>query len=440
MSSDPVVDGVVAVFEANGFFLELLVAVLMLTWTLPRRGRFGVRAAASVVVLVGVSSAWGALVPDDMWLNVVRFVLLIAVAGVAIGCCWRLGTRQTVFTLVVAAVIQHFAFRGATIVTALLRQVAPDVPWLDVVVYPVALVPFLVAGYLLFARPIREGGTESIGHGSILMLLVGMLVSVNVFTHLFDELAAGEPAGLDAVYYLLDLLTCVFLLALTREIVQRRSAEQHAEIMRHLLHQQKTQLESSKETIDLINVKTHDLKIQIARLGDRIPQDEVDELRGLVGIYDAVPRTGNEALDVLLAEKSLLCETRGIQFDRLVDGRLLDGMRPGDVYSLVGNALDNALEAVADVADPARRYIAMTVRRRKGLVAVHVENAFDGERAFADGLPVTTKDDPRYHGFGMRSIRMIAEKYDGFLSVTARDGVFALTLLLPLDPAGVPRS
>lgn len=439
MSSDAVRDAGAAVFAANGFFLELLVAVLMLTWALPRRGRFGVRAAASVVALVGVSSAWGALVPDQMWPNVVRFVLLIALAGVGIGCCWRLGTRQTVFTLVVAAVIQHFAFRGATIVTALLRQVAPDVPWLDVVVYPVALVPFLVAGYLLFARPIREGSTD-IGHGSILMLLVGMLVSVNVFTHLFDELAAGEPAGLDAVYYSLDLLTCVFLLALTREIVQRRSAEQHAEIMRHLLHQQKTQLESSKETIDLINVKTHDLKNQIARLGDRIPQDEVDELRGLVGIYDAVPRTGNEALDVLLAEKLFLCETRGIQFDRLVDGRLLDGMRPGDVYSLVGNALDNAMEAVADVEDPARRYIAMTVRRRKGLVAVHVENAFDGERAFADGLPVTTKDDPRYHGFGMRSIRMIAEKYDGFLSVTARDGVFALTLLLPLEPAGVTRA
>jgi sensor histidine kinase regulating citrate/malate metabolism len=251
----------------------------------------------------------------------------------------------------------------------------------------------------------------------------------------FDELSTGQTFGLDAAYFLLDLVTCVFLLALTKEIVHRQSAEQDSAIMRHLLHQQKTQLESSKETIELINVKTHDLKKQIARLGDRIPQDEVDELRELVGIYDAVTRTGNEALDVLLAEKVLLCETRGIQFDRLVDGSALDPMKPGDVYALLGNALDNAMEAVADVSDPGRRYIALRVRRSRGLVAVHVENAYAGERTFVDGLPVTTKADTRYHGFGMRSIRMICEKYDGHLSVAARDGVFSLTVLLPLAAA-----
>jgi hypothetical protein len=90
------------------------------------------------------------------------------------------------------------------------------------------------------------------------------------------------------------------------------------------------------------------------------------------------------------------------------------------------------------VTDPARRYIALRVRRSRGLVAVHVENAYEGERAFADGLPVTTKDDTRYHGFRMRSIRMICEKYDGHLSVVAKDGVFSLTVLLPLVGRGDP--
>jgi hypothetical protein len=433
MSSE--VDAVVAFFVANGFFFELLVSVLLFARGLARRPWFAARAVASVAGLIAVSSAWGASVPATMWTSMARFVVLMALAGAAIGLCWRLRARQAVFYLVVAAVMQHVAFRGARIVTALAQQVAPDVPWLEAVVYPVALVPFFALGYVLFARPIRDESTEGIGHGSILLLLAGMLISVNVFTHVFDELSTGQTFGLDAAYFLLDLVTCVFLLALTKEIVHRQSAEQDSAIMRHLLHQQKTQLESSKETIELINVKTHDLKKQIARLGDRIPQDEVDELRELVGIYDAVTRTGNEALDVLLAEKVLLCETRGIQFDRLVDGSALDPMKPGDVYALLGNALDNAMEAVADVSDPGRRYIALRVRRSRGLVAVHVENAYAGERTFVDGLPVTTKADTRYHGFGMRSIRMICEKYDGHLSVAARDGVFSLTVLLPLAAA-----
>lgn len=433
MSSDGVpLDGL-AFFEANGFLLELLVSVAMFAWTLPRMAQFAVRAALSVVALVAISSAWGWLVPASMWTSMARFVVLLLAAGLALAFCWRLNARQAVFYLVVGAVMQHLAFRGASIVTALVQDVAPDAAWIDVWGYPVALVPFFVAGYVLFARPIRDERTETIGHDSILILLLGMLVSVNVFTHLFDDLSSGEAFGAKVVYFLLDLFTCVFLLALTKEILWRRSAEQNSEIMGHLLHQQKAQLESSKETIELINVKTHDLKSHIARLGDRIPQDEVEELRELVGIYDALTRTGNEALDVLLAEKVLICGTREIHFDWIVDGELLDFMRPGDVYSLFGNALDNAMEAVGDVGDVARRYIALRVRRRKGLLAVHVENSFDGERSFENGLPPTTKSDARYHGFGMRSIRMICDKYEGSMSVTARDGVFSLTILFPLD-------
>ncbi|TFD83526.1 ATP-binding protein [Cryobacterium lactosi] len=419
-------------FEANGLIFELLISVAMLTLGLTRRDRFEKRVTVSSLTLVAMSSVWGGLVPDGMWANMARFLLLIACSGFAIMMCWRVTARQAMFYLAAAAMMQHFAFRGASIVTVLVEYAAPNVTWSAMVVYPLALLPFFVVGYLLFARPINRHSTEEMRSGSVLMLLIAMLASVNVFTHLFDEFGTEHSISLAAVYFPLDLVTCAFLLALTTAIVQRQSAEHDSEILRHLLHQQKTQMEGSKETIDLINLKTHDLKKQIGRLGDRIPQDEIDELRALVSIYDAAARTGNETLDVLLAEKLLLCELRGIHFDRIVDGGLLGFMRPGDVYSLFGNALDNAMEAVANVADPAHRYIALRVRQRKGLIAVQVENAYLGERSFKNGLPVTTKSDTRYHGFGMRSVRMITDKYGGTMAVTAKDGVFTLTLLLPV--------
>ena len=50
-----------------------------------------------------------------------------------------------------------------------------------------------------------------------------------------------------------------------------------------------------------------------------------------------------------------------------------------------------------------------------------------------NGLPVTTKlDEQGFHGFGMKSIRLIAEKYDGSLSVKTQDNVFNLNILLPI--------
>ena len=67
------------------------------------------------------------------------------------------------------------------------------------------------------------------------------------------------------------------------------------------------------------------------------------------------------------------------------------------------------------------------------MVSAHFENYYAGELDFDDGLPLTTKSDKRYHGFGMKSIKMLAEKYGGYVSVKAEDGVFNLNILLPIS-------
>ena len=56
-------------------------------------------------------------------------------------------------------------------------------------------------------------------------------------------------------------------------------------------------------------------------------------------------RTGNEILDTILTEKSLICENSGIHINCVADGSLLAFMNPVDLYTLFGNALDNAIEA-----------------------------------------------------------------------------------------------
>ena len=65
-----------------------------------------------------------------------------------------------------------------------------------------------------------------------------------------------------------------------------------------------------------------------------------------VQIYSAIVRTGNEILDTILTEKSLICENSGIHINCVADGSLLAFMNPVDLYTLFGNALDNAIEAV----------------------------------------------------------------------------------------------
>ena len=102
-----------------------------------------------------------------------------------------------------------------------------------------------------------------------------------------------------------------------------------------------------------------------------------------------------------------------------------------DVYSLFGNAVSNAIEAVREVADPEKRIIHIVTERVGDIINIQITNFYAGEIQFEDGLPRTRKkEEPGYHGFGMKSMRLIAEKYGGRLAAKADKEVFTLSIYI----------
>ena len=63
---------------------------------------------------------------------------------------------------------------------------------------------------------------------------------------------------------------------------------------------------------------------------------------------------------------------------------------------------------------------------------IHIENPFEGQLVLQDGIPVTTKSDKDYHGYGMRSMKYIIRKYGGDLSITTEDMLFQLNIMIPI--------
>ena len=115
----------------------------------------------------------------------------------------------------------------------------------------------------------------------------------------------------------------------------------------------------------------------------------------------------------------------------MADGAKLDFLKPTDLSILIGNALDNAIESVEKISNPDKRLIHVSVNRQKGFLRIRVENCYEGDIRFVAGLPSTRKD-ARYHGYGMKSIRSVVEKYNGSMTVKAEDGWFELRLLFPV--------
>ena len=124
----------------------------------------------------------------------------------------------------------------------------------------------------------------------------------------------------------------------------------------------------------------------------------------------------------------MICEAKKISFTCLADGRLLNFLSESDVYSLIGNILDNAIEACEAIQEEDRRVVSLNIYETNGIVTVDAMNYFNGTLETRNGLPVTNKADKDYHGFGMLSIKRLVEKYDGAMEIRVENGVFSLCI------------
>ena len=231
--------------------------------------------------------------------------------------------------------------------------------------------------------------------------------------------------GQDAVALINLLLTICSMLTVIVATCFCREAEtdRRAEIAMHMLAEERERYQREKNAQDAINIRCHDIRHQIAALGQEGYRSSLKELDKLVRIYDDSVNTGSTALDVVLSEKKLVC---------LANGEKLKFLPDGDVYALFGNILDNAINAVAQLREPEERVISLTVRTEGGFLLIEEENRYLGEMKFVNGIPQTTNEDRTNHGFGMQSIQALARRYEGSLQIRAEDGQFSLSLMFPL--------
>ena len=156
------------------------------------------------------------------------------------------------------------------------------------------------------------------------------------------------------------------------------------------------------------------VQIPVRRGRESIREETVGEIENVISIYDSVVKTDNEALNVILTEKSLICRKNRISLTCMADGAGLDFMDASDIYSLFGNLIDNAMDAVSKLDDHEKRIIGLSVHADGNMLAINVNNYYEGVVVMdSDGLPVTTKQNKDFHGYGMKSVRMIVERYGG---------------------------
>ena len=213
-------------------------------------------------------------------------------------------------------------------------------------------------------------------------------------------------------------------------------AQHDLESMEMILHNQYTQYQQSQETLDLINYKYHDLKHHIIALRAEENKEKrnayLDKMEDEIRNYEAQNKTGNQVLDTLLTAKSLYCMREKIALTYVVDGARLDFMDVMDICSIFGNALDNAIECEKKIPETEKRMIHVSMFVQQTFLIIRFENYCEGELNFEQNLPVTTKKQAEFHGYGLKSLRHTVHKYGGEVDIDVEDQWFRLKILIPL--------
>ncbi|MCD7803012.1 MAG: GHKL domain-containing protein [Clostridiales bacterium] len=420
--------------------LELTVGELIFAVSYRRKAHFTWRLLAALLAETALCGALYALtVNSELWLvsNTLYYLLMFAVSLILPFLCFQEEPIPLVFCAVCGYLLQHMGsqilqiFWNENSQAFQLGNGAWMLPYMlsSVAVY----VPIFCLSYWLFARQKRPVSYSKTVYRNLVVLSVVTLGLVIVLSSVRDTYA-GESFTLTLITRIFSVFCCLFVLCLRTGVLEQVEWEQERTLLRRINEIQREQYEQSRENIELINIKCHDLRHRMEsweQQGGSVDLEELRETRHMVNIYDSSVKTGNETLDTILTRHSLYCQEHGIRLSCIADGSRLCFLPVGEICALFGNALENAIEAVSRLERPEDRIISLQVREQRGMLVVLVDNNYTGELVFRDGLPQTSKPEGADHGFGLKSIRLVAEKYGGEMTVTA-DELFHLCVLLPV--------
>ncbi len=442
--------GVIDFFEEWRFILELILAEQIFVQTFAERKRkhlFFLFAGFFILVLIATcypfiidSKFIGLRAGGETTFSISWYVMLTLLTLCHIKLNYHISWSDLLFLGIAGYAVQHIEYIVINEVLALgiLKAIRSYFLFYFLVCAVTVWVWYSII-YYLFAKKIRDcQGVIFEDHWKSVWTFLIMLIAL-MFSSFSGQLffVNGSSDYENVNYYgaLYDLVSTSMILFLQYSIFRISTLSREKEIVRQLSLERKKQYTLSKENIDIINQKCHDLKHQFKALreSNKLEIDQyIEEVEKSIMIYDHVLKTDNDVLNTILTEKSLYCERHNIKLSCIIDTSQLDFISTQDLYVLFGNMLSNAIECASKQKEIEQRVISLHVQAKRNVLSIQTNNFVLVPPEFADGLPVTTKSNKAYHGFGMKSMVHIAEKYGGHLSATVNNHIFMLQIVIPI--------
>jgi len=438
------------VFEELRFIIEVILAEQLFVWSFAKRkDKFGIKSYVGFFILVMVAisyvdlRSWLLAFGSDNLMKVVSitwYIFLVILSLIHIRICYQITFSDALFMGIAGYSVQHIEYVLVNEVLALgLWKDLTNYLWLYILI---CIVTCLVWYYLIariFATKLKAcGGILYEDRIQTILYFLLMLIVLFFSSFMGQNIYLAGTTDYSKVNYrgaIYDFFNSTLVLVVQYSIFRISTLNREKEIVKQLLYERQKQYNLSKENIEIINHKCHDLKHQIQALKDINSEERdkfLEEAEDSIMIYDNVLKTENEVLNTILSEKSLYCEKHHIKLTCTVDASQLDFMSTLDIYALLGNALDNAIECVSKHRDREKRVISLTISATGSFLSIQTNNYYESSLQIVEGIPVTTKKNQDFHGFGIKSMKHLAEKYGGTLYTSLENEIFMLQIVIPI--------
>lgn len=287
-----------------------------------------------------------------------------------------------------------------------------------------------------FATRFKEGGKKNLPAKYIGLLLIisisGIVIAYNLFLMDYEEKRALTILSFVLLLFMNCMIFEIYQKLYQNMEMERENAifaQQLKLISKHEKEQEEIRLSQREFRHNLVHFCTG-IRAALQEGNSVQALEEVEKLlRNETFVEKGISHCGNDLVDSLINHKYEIAKRYQIDMDTNINIPTKLSVEYGALAVVLGNLLDNAIEAARECVGEKKISISMGVKKKQ--LVIVVRNTFEKEpKKDMDGDFVTAKDDTKEHGFGIRSVKRIAEKYEGSSLFHIHDNMFEAIVLL----------
>lgn len=410
--------------QALGFGAEMALSIGLYVCFQERRPHFIMRMIACLAVLCVVCLPYRVFLAGWLALFIVG-IYLWTLASIKL--CFQLTWQEALVCWIAGCATQFISSQAFFLVSGVFSLGRLAFPIQVCIMLAVYCICFLV-----FGRQLRKEQIEIYSDSRVLAMALTVWIIVDISCNYGRRADCNWQTPLSNLF---GIFCALFILVIEFNLLEESRTLAEKRMIEGLLAKEAAQHRIAKEAVDYINIKSHDLKYQLESFrtcaaGGSAKKLQLDEMEKQIGAYDSLAATGNTTLDIILTEKGIFCNKHHIKLLPMIDGSAIDFMPPQDIYPLFSNIIDNAIECLCKVPDEEKRVIDLSVTRQGSMISISCANYCEEPPVFSEGIPMTTKEDTTQHGFGVKSIRYLVQKYGGNVAFDWSDQRFSVFILI----------